>query len=165
VASAPRARTVYQDGLNRILDMDETPAEACLVLDWASTSVDPGEVVRKRANAGDGYLHGAGCITFEPTMPLRPGRYQATFEVEAGGELRASHCEVNRIFLDNQDPPQPDPQRAFVTLARAPLHDHVERLTFTVPDEKGPEPVLQFRVVHEGGGSFRVLPVRIAPAN
>jgi hypothetical protein len=154
--------SIYEDEQNLILDMGAIRAEACLPVDWASATAKPNEVCRGRGNAGDGYFTGPGAVTFEPTMPLRPGRYEATFELQADRATEGV-CEVTRIFLDSRDPPQPDWRRPPVTLARAPLQGENRTLTFTVPEEKGPEPIFQFRIVHKGNGSLRVHRVRITP--
>jgi hypothetical protein len=156
-----RAQTVYEDQFNQILDLDAAPPEACLALDWASASHDCTEVVRGKANAANGFVIGSGAITLEPTLPLRPGGYEATFEYKTDRDPEG-FCEITRIFLDKQE--LPDRQRSPIILARAPLQGRNQRLNFTVPEEKGPEPILQFRVVQNGNGRMRVHQVRIAPA-
>jgi hypothetical protein len=154
--------SIYEDSQNQILDMGAIRLEACLPLDWASASAKRNEVCRGRGNAGDGYLPGHGAVTFEPTMPLRPGRYEATFNLQFDGAA-SGVCEITRIFLDSRDPPQPDWRRPPILLASTSLSAQNPRLTFTVPGEKGPEPILQFRVVHEGNGRLRAHRVRITP--
>jgi hypothetical protein len=148
-------QSVYEDDSNLVLDMGLSEAEASLPLDWASAC--------GRENPGEGYIQGCGAVAFEPTMPLRPGNYEANFDMSVD-EPALGVCQVNRIFFDSQEPPQPDWRRRPLTLASAPLKQRGQTLRFVVPQEKGPEPILQFRVVHEGNGTLRVRQVLVTLA-
>jgi hypothetical protein len=162
----PWGQVVHEDESSRVVDLEATPAEACLVVDWASASAKAGEVCRGTTNAGAGCVPPHGAVTFEPCMPLRPGRYQATFDLQADSTAEGL-CEITRLFFDPRRDLELDWERPSVTLVSAPLRgqdrDHPVRLEFTVPEEAGLEPVLQFRVVHAGGGSLRVRRVLISP--
>jgi hypothetical protein len=159
-AGALLARSIYEDAENQILDLEIAPAEACFIPQWASVSGNPGEIVHGLDNGGDGYLADAGTIAFEPTMPLRPGAYEATFDVETDRKSEVS-CEVVRIFLDQQEPPRPDHRREPITLARVSMKEGKPLVEFTVLAENGPEPILQFRVVQRGNGRIRVQRARL----
>jgi hypothetical protein len=150
-AGRPWAKSVYENEYNQILDLDEGPLEACLPLTWAS-NVPP-----------DGRVPDQGSIVFEPSMPLRPGSYCVTFDLE-GGNRACGTCAVSRVFFDPNEPLQLDPSRPPVGLASTPVNDLNGQsstcLSFEVPDEPGPEPVLRFRV-SSSGGTLRVREIVI----
>jgi hypothetical protein len=155
----PWGRAAYEDGSNYILDLDGAPNEATLAPEWSTISLNGENPPRGTENGGDGCLPVSGTISLEPTMPLRPGRYEAIFDVQA--ESEGDRCEIVRVYLDNEDQPKIDMRRNPVIIASAALHGQSLRLAFRVPEEKGPEPIFQFHIHHSGNGTMRVRQVRI----
>jgi hypothetical protein len=156
-----KARIVYDDPTSAILDLNAAPPEACLVPEWASASSKPDEMVRGKANARDGSIHGSGSLSFEPTMPLRPGRYEVTFEYQVDSDQNG-RCEIDRLFFDQR---HPERLPHAITLASAPLQGRSQLFAFRVPEENGPEPIFQFRVVYKGKKRIRVQRICITPAS
>jgi hypothetical protein len=160
-------QVVYEDAANRVVDLEATPPEACLATDWACAGDKASEVCRGKTSAGPGCIPAHGAVTFEPSMPLRPGRYLARFDLQAESAVEGS-CEIRRLFFTPEGDFQLDQARPPVRLASIPLRaepgEHPIRLEFAVPDEGGPEPVLQFRVIHMNGGTLRVRKVVLTPA-
>ena len=94
-------------------------------------------------------------------MPLRPGRYEVTFEYQVDSDQNG-RCEIDRLFSDRRHPERPPHG---ITLASAPLQGRSQWFTFSVPEEKGAEPIFQFRVVYKGKERLRVQRICITPAS
>jgi hypothetical protein len=128
--SRPWTQAVYEDPEHLVLDLHEAPAEAHL-------TADPSPLT-------------PSSFALRPTMPLRPGRYRASFDVQTDSG-RSGTCEVARL--------EPETRPLPLLLAQTPIAGPGGRrsltLEFTVPKEPGPEPVLEFRVIKAGPGALR----------
>ena len=94
-------------------------------------------------------------------MPLRPGRYEVTFEYQVDSDQNG-RCEIDRLFFDQR---HPERLPHAITLASAPLQGRSQLFAFRVPEENGPEPIFQFRVVYKGKKRIRVQRICITPAS
>jgi hypothetical protein len=162
----PWGQVVYEDDFKRVLDLQASPPEICLEPSWAHASPSPDEIIRDKPNGGVGDVPLHGSLTFEPTMPLQPGRYQVEFDLETDRSVKGS-CVIRRIFFTADKDWQLDELRPPAVIVTAPLlsnsGNHSVHLEFTVPDEEGPEAVFEFRTIHDEGGALRVPRVRITP--
>jgi hypothetical protein len=151
----PWGQIIYEDAGHLILDMESSAVEARLPAAWAACSV--GKRVR-RGNKSVIQVDAAarGLVAFRPCLPLRPGNYRASFDVQAGG---SGHCEVDQL--------QPETRPLPLVLAIASLPQERCRqlleVEFTAPNEPGPEPLLEFRLVKTGPAALRVFGVTITP--
>jgi hypothetical protein len=146
----PFGRIVYNDAEHRIVDLNATRPEARLVPDWPANGVSRPEQRQDKTCASCCPVPAGGFVALAPTIPLEPGQYCATFEVQGAGADKAL-CEVTRVL-------NPNATRTETTgTGKA-------ELTFTVPQEAGPEPLLRFRVVNTAGGPFWVSGVVVKPA-
>src|SRR5207244_2189783 len=95
------APVVHDSPEHLVLDLADGPPELHLPAAWA-LSAPQGQLARE---ADGTLLHvlsaGQGRVGFRPIMPLRPGRYRASFTVE-GDSAGVAHCEVYRLL------PRPD---------------------------------------------------------
>lgn len=150
----PWGRVVHRDRRNCILDMGDTPPEIELL-----GAIQPREdqSAQGEIDCRPITLKGQD-LCLSPCMPLRPGRYRATFDLQADETGAAGLCEVH---LGLSAPAGKQIIARPVLLGAREFRPVTQ--SFVVPDQPGPEAWLVLRVVQTSPGTLRVRSIRITP--
>jgi hypothetical protein len=156
----PRGRVVHDDDQTVILDLQDATPELHLPAAWLWANVPTEQLSLGEQSMAQVPAEAEGRLVLRPVMPLQPGRYRATFDVEAD-EPGVGRCEVVR--MPGADPLHPGTPAA---QGEVPGSDGgTVALEFTIPRTAGPEPLFDFRIIKSGSGALRLRGVTITPAS
>jgi hypothetical protein len=139
----PWGRLEYDGPEAVVLDLAEAPREARLIAAWAACQGDAAPVRQAGGSVVDMASGREIYATFRPTMPLRPGKYRATFQLR-GESSAAVACAV--VPLGVGSGPTAITEIPDLTKGRQCM------IPFEVPDKPGPEPQFVFDIAKRGGG-------------
>jgi hypothetical protein len=126
------ASIFYEDDRHLVLDLAKSAPELCLNPPSPSLSV-------------------------RPCTPLRPGRYEAIFDLHLV-EGAVAACEVHSVDL-----PTNRAKPLFRQEVLGTWEGHYPVISFAIPDKPGPEPILEFRVICSCPKAVRFHRVTIRP--
>jgi hypothetical protein len=149
----PCGRLAYDGPEAVVFDLDGGPREARLPVGWAACE---GAATLRDGPDGGVVEMASGRAGFRPTMPLRPGKYRAVFEVsgESEGAVDCSVVPLTRAGM----------RAAAKTLIPDPERGGQCSVLFEVPQGSRSEPRFELRVSKTGRGRAVVQGVSISAA-
>jgi hypothetical protein len=155
----PWGRVVHDDEHTVVFDLQDTTPEVHLPAAWLWASMPAEQLSPGEQSLAQFQPAAQGRLVLRPVMPLQPGVYRATFDVEAD-DAGVGRCEVAHVV--GADPYQPG---TLAAQGEVPgLGGRTVTLEFTVPRKPGPEPLFDFRIIKSGKGALRMRGVTITPA-